>query len=165
MIENATELVLTRTRMEGVSVDEPVIGFASITAATIGAVRGGLPTAITHVYSIGVIESPAEYDDELLKVHLQQAADALPGPDYYAVLRWIHEILRPANYLEIGFRRGDSLRAALPDTRCVAIDPVPDLAAPLPPSTQVLAISSDTFFQRYDLPQLLDASPLLARLH
>ncbi len=125
--------------------------------ARISAFKGGLPTAITHVYSIGVVQSPAEYDDELLKVHLQQAADALPGPDYYTVLHWIHEILRPVNYVEIGFRRGDSLRAALPDTRCVAVDPAPDLAEPLSSLTQVLSISSDTFFQRYDIPRLLGA--------
>src|SRR5208283_2381968 len=76
----------------------------------------GLLDGICRGYSISVVPPPSEYDDELLKVHLQQASDALPGPDYYTVLRWIHEVLRPANYVEIGVRQGDSLRAALPDT-------------------------------------------------
>jgi hypothetical protein len=108
-------------------------------------------------YSIRMVSPPLEYDDELLKVHLQRASDALPGPNYYTVLGWIHEILRPANYVEIGTRRGDSLRAALPDTTCIAVDPMPALEGPLPPRTRVLPITSDTFFRSYDLSRLLGA--------
>ena len=113
---------------------------------------------ISRGYSIAVVPRLSEYDDELLKVHLQQASGALPGPDYYTVLRWIHEILRPANYVEIGVRRGDSLRAALPDTTCIAVDPMPALAGPLPPRTQVLPVTSDVFFKSYDLCRLLGTS-------
>jgi hypothetical protein len=105
-----------------------------------------------------VIPPPSEYDDELLQVHLRQASDALPGPDYYTVLRWVHEILRPATYVEIGVRRGDSLRVALPDTNCIAVDPVPALEGPLPLRTQILPITSDTLFESYDLSGLLGAS-------
>lgn len=112
---------------------------------------------ICRGYSIGVIQPPPEYDDELLKVHLQQASKALPGPDYYTVLRWIHEILKPASYVEIGVRQGDSLRTALPDTTCIAVDPLPALVGPLPARTQVLPITSDTFFKSYDLSVLLGA--------
>jgi hypothetical protein len=109
-------------------------------------------------YSIGVALLPSEYDQELLKVHLRQASDALPGPDYYTVLRWIHEILRPSNYVEIGVRQGDSLRAALPDSTCIAVDPTPALVGPLPPRTRLLPITSDTFFKSYDLCGLLGVS-------
>ncbi|HZL70643.1 MAG TPA: class I SAM-dependent methyltransferase [Candidatus Limnocylindrales bacterium] len=104
---------------------------------------------------MGVVLPSSEYDDELLKIHLQQASEALPGPDYYTVLRWIHEILRPANYVEIGVRQGGSLRAALPDTTCIAIDPLPALAGPLPPRTHVLPITSDAFFESYNPCDLL----------
>ena len=56
------------------------------------------------------------FDDALLQEHLALAASQMPGPDYYSVLRWIHEILRPANYIEIGIRKADSLRLAAPET-------------------------------------------------
>src|SRR5262245_21361519 len=48
--------------------------------------------------------------------HLAEAQRRLPGPAYYQVLRWIHEALVPTNYVEIGIRRGTSLRMALPGT-------------------------------------------------
>jgi hypothetical protein len=95
------------------------------------------------------------FDDALLQEHLALASRQMPGPDYYAVLRWIHEILRPANYIEIGIRKGDSLRLALPETICVGMDPEPDIQAPLPPNTRVFRITSDTFFAEEDLPSLL----------
>ena len=45
------------------------------------------------------------FDDALLQQHLALATRRMPGPDYYTVLRWIHEILRPPNYIEIGDRK------------------------------------------------------------
>lgn len=98
------------------------------------------------------------YDDELLKVHLALAAETLPGPGYYTVLRWIHEIVRPATYIEIGIRQGDSLRLALPDTTCVAIDPDPALAECPLPNTRLFATSSDQFFNCHSLTEILGAS-------
>jgi hypothetical protein len=95
------------------------------------------------------------YDDALRDTHIAQAAAALPGPDYYTVLGWIHQILRPATYVEIGIRHGDSLRAALPETRCVGIDPEPTVNAPLPPDTGVFAMTSDSFFADYNLAEVL----------
>ena len=120
-----------------------------------GGDSGFLPDQIWGGYSMEMVLPSSEYDDELLQVHLQQSSEALPGPDYYAVLRWIHEILLPTNYVEIGVRQGDSLRAALPDTTCIAIDPLPNLTGILPPRTHVLPITSDAFFKSYKLSDLL----------
>ncbi len=100
------------------------------------------------------------FDDAVLQEHLALAASEMPGPDYYAVLRWIHEILRPANYIEIGIRKGDSLRLALPETLCVGIDPEPDIRTPFS-NMRVFRMSSDVFFVEEDLPSLLH-SPTLA---
>jgi hypothetical protein len=94
------------------------------------------------------------FDDALLQEHLARAASRMPGPDYYAVLRWIHEILRPANYIEIGIRKADSLRLASAKTTCVGIDPEPDIQEALPPNTRVFRITSDAFFAQEDLPSL-----------
>jgi hypothetical protein len=93
------------------------------------------------------------FDDALLQEHLALAASRMPGADYYAVLRWIHEILRPANYMEIGIRNADSLRLASAETICVGIDPEPEIQAALPPKTRVFRMTSDDFFADYGAPQ------------
>jgi Methyltransferase domain len=103
------------------------------------------------------VPDPSTYDDALRELHLAQASTALPGPDYYTVLRWIHQILRPATYVEIGIRHGDSLRAALPGTKCVGIDPEPALEGAVPPDTRVFAMTSDRFFESYNLADVLGA--------
>lgn len=87
------------------------------------------------------------YDSEALQVHLARASKALPGPDYYSVLRWIHQILRPARYLEIGIRNGDSLRLALPETMCIGVDPAPLLNQPLHSNTRIFSLTSNEFFR------------------
>lgn len=94
------------------------------------------------------------YDNELLKVHVAWAAEALPGPDYYSVLRWIHEILRPERYLEIGIRQGDSLRLALPETSCIGIDPAPVVDRSLNPNTHILSMTSEEFFESHSLSDI-----------
>jgi hypothetical protein len=68
----------------------------------------------------------------------------LPGPNYYSLLQALHDALRPKLYVEIGVRRGDSLRLASPETRCVAIDPMPVIG---PRENTLLAVTtSDAFF-------------------
>jgi hypothetical protein len=98
------------------------------------------------------------YDDELLKLHLARAAESLPGPDYYTVLRWIHKFIKPANYIEIGIRQGDSLRCAEPETLCIGIDPVPDIRDDLPATTRIFPMTSKTFFESQNLPAILGMS-------
>jgi Methyltransferase domain len=104
-----------------------------------------------------VASTPPEYDDELLRLHLEEAAAALPGPDYYTVLRWIHQLVQPTTYVEIGVRQGESLRAALPDTRCVAVDPTPALTGALPSDTRVFPMTSDSFFDTHNLAEIIDS--------
>ena len=55
-------------------------------------------------------------------VHDHHGYDALaylklPGPDYREVLRTLHAALQPNLYVEIGVRRGDTLRLADPRSR------------------------------------------------
>lgn len=118
-------------------------------------------TKVTAHFDAGAIifremepETEPSYDNELLKVHLALAAEALPGPDYYSVLRWLHELLRPERYLEVGIRQGDSLRLALPETKCIGIDPAPLLQEPLPPNTRLFAMTSNQFFESQSLADI-----------
>ena len=100
-------------------------------------------------------------DPELRREHVAEARRRLPGPGYYQVLRWIHEIVRPANYLEIGVRKGLSLRMALPGTSCIGVDPDPLIDREIP-DTGIYALTSDEFFARYDPAELLGGPVELA---
>jgi Methyltransferase domain len=99
-------------------------------------------------------DSMDSFDPELRDKHLAEAGQRLPGPDYRQVLGWIHSILRPANYVEIGVRRGESLRMARDGTTCIGIDPSPMIDQE-PPGTRIYALTSDEFFARHDLGALL----------
>ena len=101
------------------------------------------------------------YDEALHQAHLAQVARLFPGPDYYTVLRWIHEILRPANYVEIGVRRGASFRLKLPESIGVGIDPEPGFDQATVPMTRIFRTTSDRFFEEQKLPEIL-AAPTVA---
>jgi Methyltransferase domain len=92
---------------------------------------------------------------------LTPAMRRLPGPPYYNVLRWIHEILRPANYVEIGVQEGLSLCQALDGTPCIGVDPKPVIPRALP-ATRIYELTSDEFFAQYDLSDLLGGQMELA---
>lgn len=94
------------------------------------------------------------FDSEVLQGHLARVSEELPGPDYYLVLRWIHEILRPARYLEIGVRQGDSLRLALPATKCIGVDPAPVLNHPVESNTSIFHLTSTEFFETQNLENI-----------
>src|SRR5690242_10622322 len=79
----------------------------------------------------------------------------MPGPPFRDVLGWIHEDIRPSAYVEIGVHAGESLRAARPGTVCIGIDPEPVIETPLNDGTTVYPITSDEFFAKYNLADLL----------
>lgn len=94
-------------------------------------------------------------DAALLAEHFNQSLRRLPGPAYYQVLKWIHRILQPANYVEIGVHKGVSLNQADPDTLAIGVDPAPDIDRELSDAASVYELTSDEFFDRYDLSDLL----------
>jgi len=65
----------------------------------------------------------------------------------YDMLRKIHTLLQPSNYLEIGVQTGKSLALA----RCpsIGVDPMPQIRMALGPSTQVVRATSDDFFKSH----------------
>ena len=82
--------------------------------------------------------------------HLLAKMD-LPGASYTQVLAAIHRKLAPRTYVEIGIAAGDSLRAVLPSTSVVAIDPDPQLATPVAANVQVHPLPSDDYFATRDV--------------
>jgi hypothetical protein len=81
------------------------------------------------------------------------------GENYLAVLRRLHELLRPTTYLEIGCGKGSSL--ALADCAVLAIDPRPrlDLGDVINrrPLFALYRMTSDAFFARHDPAAVLGA--------
>lgn len=83
-----------------------------------------------------------------------EASRRLPGPDYYRVLSWIQETLRPAVYLEIGVLYGESLRLALPPTRAIGVDPEPLADHVWQSPTVIYRMTSREYFARPDVPRI-----------
>jgi hypothetical protein len=105
-------------------------------------------------------EHAGELDPMNPRAHIALAEIDLPGPDYFEVLRHVHEHLRPRTYLEIGVETGMSLALALPETRAIGIDPTPRLAVPLGALTKVYETTSDEFFATQNVREKLGGSPI-----
>jgi hypothetical protein len=74
-----------------------------------------------------------------------------PGPDYYAVLKWLHCALKPQHYVEIGIFNGDSLQLAAPPTVALGIDPEPYIKRSWRTETHVVTMTSREFFSEHSL--------------
>lgn len=108
-------------------------------------------------------------DAARLDEQLTEALRRLPGPAYYRVLKWLHGFLKPANYVEIGVHKAVSLVQALPATQCIGVDPQPNIEQPMQnaiernlPRTRIYELTSDDFFDQYDLSELLGGPVALA---
>jgi len=75
----------------------------------------------------------------------------MPGPGYKHLLRRLHKHLQPASYVEVGVSKGKSLALAGAATHCVGIDPAFRIEADIEAEARLFPITSDAFFQRYDL--------------
>lgn len=79
---------------------------------------------------------------------------------YIEALELVHQILNPTFYVEIGCRNGKSL--SLATCPSVAIDPLPEINQEIKAPFQLFAETSDSFFKRNDLHQILQRSPDLS---
>ena len=105
------------------------------------------------------IEDKEVRDLERLTAQLDEAMRRLPGPAYYKVLRWVHRILEPANYLEIGVDQGVSLEQALETTKSIGVDPAPRIGHQLSANKTIYELTSDDFFAQQDVDAVL-AGPI-----
>jgi hypothetical protein len=105
------------------------------------------------------MEATEARDAGLLADHLNESLRRLPGPAYYQVLKWVHQIVRPAHYVEIGVHKGISLIQADRDTLSIGIDPAPNIEPrierALPARRTIYELTSDDFFAGHDLRELL----------
>lgn len=76
------------------------------------------------------------------------AEEVLRGDgDKHEILKKIHSLLQPDNYLEIGVQSGKSL--ALANCSAIGVDPMPQVKIKLASGTQLVKASSDEFFESY----------------
>lgn len=73
--------------------------------------------------------------------------------NYLDALRLVHETLKPGFYLEIGCWQGESL--SLANCPSLAVDPQPELAWPLTQPTRLFKETSDHFFARKNVGELI----------
>jgi hypothetical protein len=85
---------------------------------------------------------------------------SLPGEDYLALLRRLHDHLQPRTYVEIGVFRGKSMQLVRPGTVALGVDPEPKPDAPLPPNVRLFAETSDRFFAQRDVRAELGGLPV-----
>jgi hypothetical protein len=82
---------------------------------------------------------------------LRRQAAALHSRDYYRTLQRLQEVVRPATYLEIGVRKGDSLALATTASVAIGVDPAPIPSGPVAANAKIFATTSDDFFAACDL--------------
>lgn len=92
--------------------------------------------------------------------HDAEAAERFPGPDYRQALQWLHEIVKPRVYVEIGVHCGDSLRLAAHAEVAVGVDPAAEIAQEVPGPMHVFRMTSDEFFRRSLLEGLCAERPI-----
>lgn len=80
--------------------------------------------------------------------------------NYYEYLKQIHHFLRPKTYVEIGYRKGESLCLSSPSTLALGIDPNPLAQLPASNRIKTYTMTSDDFFRDYDLRRELGNADL-----
>ena len=84
----------------------------------------------------------------------------MPGDLYTAWLSWIHQLLTPEFYVEIGVNQGDSLAQARPPTVAIGIDPAAAISVRFYTTTHIYPETSDDFFAKNRLKDLLGGRPV-----
>ena len=97
--------------------------------------------------AIGACRRALAIEPDCLAAHVCMARAMLPGDDYLAHLRRLHETLRPRLYVEIGVDAGRTLSLARPPTRAIGVDPAArEGGVTFAADTRLFALESDAFF-------------------
>jgi predicted O-methyltransferase YrrM len=94
------------------------------------------------------------------KEHIDAAMNRFPGPQYLKWLQWLHQLRKPASYVEIGVETGASLRFAQSPTKAVGIDPDIRITHTQESWVKLFKQTSDDFFASKDLAHILEGLPL-----
>ena len=142
----------------------------------LSAVRSAHPTHLVSLYTLAWLH--AESGDTALAVKellaviraypdYPGALGALstfhmPGPSYRDVLGYVHQVLAPKTYLEIGVETGATLRLAQSAELAVGIDPnlVAVRKSEIKGQVRLYETTSDEFFTAHTCASVFDGRPL-----
>ena len=111
--------------------------------------------------AMGAIQKLLLLDNKGTKAYNLLSATLLSETSYLVVLKHLHTVLSPNNYLEIGVNQGESMILTNSTTRAIGIDPVMRKnCRSLPNHIHLYTMTSDDFFAQMDLPSILDGQRL-----
>jgi glycosyltransferase involved in cell wall biosynthesis len=94
-------------------------------------------------------------NSNLVEAHIGLARLRMPGDFYHVWLDRFYSTLAPANVVEIGVDKGQSLSRVCAPTTAIGVDPYPDISFPLKTESHIFPETSDEFFARRGLDTLL----------
>ncbi|HEX2135121.1 MAG TPA: glycosyltransferase, partial [Microvirga sp.] len=108
----------------------------------------------------GEYRAALRLNPNLAEAHLALDRLKRPGPIYYLWLDQLHVKLRPRTVVEIGIGDGASLARVRPFSLAIGIDPSATIAYPLQAETRIFPETSDEFFARRKLDEILGGRPV-----
>ena len=118
-------------------------------------------------YFLGEIEAAVSnfqaaltFNPDLPEAHSGLAAIKMPGISYLDWLEKLYRFLNPQNVIEIGVSQSASLARVPAPAIAIGVDPVPSVIYPLQTEAHIFAETSDNFFARRNVRELLRSEPL-----
>lgn len=100
------------------------------------------------------------FNTDLPEAHSGLAELKMPGMPYLEWLKKLYHHLKPKTVIEIGVSQSASLACIPPPTVAIGVDPVPSVIFPLQTEAHIFAETSDEFFNRRNVRELLGGAPL-----
>jgi tetratricopeptide (TPR) repeat protein len=100
------------------------------------------------------------FNGDLPDAHSGLAAINMPGIPYLDWLEKLYHFLKPRNVIEIGVSQSASLARVPAPAIAIGVDPVPSVIYPLQTEAHIFAETSDDFFARRNVRELLRGEPL-----
>jgi tetratricopeptide (TPR) repeat protein len=101
-----------------------------------------------------------KFNSDLPDAHSGLAAINMPGISYLDWLEKLYDYLKPKNVIEIGVSQSASLARVPAPAIAIGVDPVPSVIYPLQTEAHIFAETSDDFFARRNVRELLHGEPL-----
>lgn len=110
--------------------------------------------------AVSNFQAALAFTPDLPEAHSGLAAIKMPGISYLDWLEKLYTYLKPRNVLEIGVSQSASLARVPAPAIAIGVDPVPSVIYPLQTEAHIFAETSDDFFARRNVRELLRGEPL-----
>jgi tetratricopeptide (TPR) repeat protein len=110
--------------------------------------------------AVSNFQTALTFNPDLPDAHSGLAAINMPGLPYLDWLEKLYRHLKPKNVIEIGVSQSASLARVPAPAIAIGVDPVPSVIYPLQTEAHIFAETSDDFFARRNVRELLRGEPL-----